>query len=106
MPAREITLASPLLTSSPLTVLYCARKIDSGVPGDGADHNVVDQIVVAAYQGRPELRNGSRGASYRLIGDVVKMPDCNVFHSPRGYYAILFHELIHSTGRPNSRLVG
>jgi antirestriction protein ArdC len=56
--------------------------------------------VIAGYQGRPDIRHGGRGASYSPVGDVVSMPDRNAFHSPEGYYATLFHELIHSTGHP------
>jgi antirestriction protein ArdC len=56
--------------------------------------------IVAGYPNGPEIRHGSAGASYAPIGDVVRMPDRSAFHSPEGYYATLFHELIHSTGHP------
>jgi antirestriction protein ArdC len=58
-----------------------------------------DRIVVS-YAAGPQIRHGASGASYAPIGDVVRMPDRTAFHSPEGYYATLFHELIHSTGHP------
>jgi antirestriction protein ArdC len=56
--------------------------------------------LVTGYAGAPEIRHGAAGASYSPIGDVVRMPDRGAFHTPEGYYATLFHELIHSTGHP------
>lgn len=56
--------------------------------------------IVASYPAGPEIRHGARGASYSPIGDVVNMPERSAFHSPEGYYATLFHELVHSTGHP------
>jgi antirestriction protein ArdC len=56
--------------------------------------------IVARYPAGPEIRHGATGASYFPIGDVVRMPDRSVFHTPEAYYATLFHELVHSTGHP------
>jgi antirestriction protein ArdC len=58
-----------------------------------------DQLI-AGYAAGPEIRHGAPGASYSPIRDVVKMPDRSAFHGSEGYYATLFHELIHSTGHP------
>jgi antirestriction protein ArdC len=56
--------------------------------------------ILATNPAGPEIHHGASGASYAPIGDVVGMPDRSAFHSPEGYYATLFHELIHSTGHP------
>ena len=56
--------------------------------------------IVAGYPSGPEIRHGSQVACYSPIGDVVRMPERNAFHSPEAYYSTLFHELTHSTGHP------
>ena len=58
-----------------------------------------DQLV-AGYAAGPEIRHGGQIASYSPIGDVVRMPERNAFHTPEAYYSTLFHELTHSTGHP------
>lgn len=46
---------------------------------------------------------GSGSPSYSPMADSVSMPDISSFESREGYYATLFHEMIHWTGH-SSRL--
>jgi antirestriction protein ArdC len=54
--------------------------------------------ICAGYQGAPAVRHGGSSAYYSPIGDVVQMPERVRFEKPEAYYAVLFHELVHSTG--------
>jgi antirestriction protein ArdC len=54
--------------------------------------------VCAGYEGGPAIRHGGAAAFYSPVGDVVRMPERERFHSPEEYYSTLFHELVHSTG--------
>ncbi len=59
--------------------------------------------IVAFMPKRPEIKHGMRGAYYSPGADMVAMPERARFETEAGYYATLFHELIHSTGH-TSRL--
>ena len=48
----------------------------------------------------PEIRNDDDFAYYMGHNDYVNMPYMDKFENSESYYAILFHELIHSTGHP------
>lgn len=50
--------------------------------------------------GGPMLVHGGDRAYYQVMGDTVKMPEMDSFHTADGYYSTLFHELGHSTGHP------
>jgi antirestriction protein ArdC len=47
---------------------------------------------------RPEVKHGGNRAYYSPNLDYVQMPERAQFDAPEGYYATLFHELVHSTG--------
>lgn len=53
--------------------------------------------------GAPGYRSGGSAATYSPLLDKVTMPAVDDFDSADGFYATLFHELIHSTGH-ESRL--
>lgn len=55
--------------------------------------------LVQGFIGCPEIkqRNMDR-ACYSPVTDIVTMPKMAAFHESTGYYATLFHELVHSTG--------
>lgn len=54
--------------------------------------------IYAAYpETKPEVLVGTK-ALYLPTRDQVRIPDIAHFETPAGYYATLFHELIHSTG--------
>lgn len=54
--------------------------------------------IVAFMPKRPEIKHGMRKAFYSPAADIVAMPDRARFDDEAGYFATLFHELIHSTG--------
>lgn len=57
------------------------------------------ESVVAGYVGHPEIKHKAQGrAFYSPVLDIVTMPTKKQFDNSEGYYATLFHELIHSTG--------
>jgi len=53
--------------------------------------------------GGPEIQHGGRQACYLPSADRVRIAEPVHFESVEGYYATLFHELVHSTGH-SSRL--
>lgn len=59
-----------------------------------------DEIIAAMPQ-RPEIKHGMTLACYSPSADTVSMPDRARFNKDAGYFATLFHELIHSTGHPS-----
>ena len=54
--------------------------------------------IVAFMPRRPEIKHGLRKAYYSRAEDIVAMPDRTYFKTEAGYYATLFHELVHATG--------
>ena len=54
--------------------------------------------IVARMPQPPALKHGMAQAFYSPSDDCVGMPERERFESEEGYYASLFHELIHSTG--------
>ncbi len=52
---------------------------------------------------KPRIRHLSSQAYYHPKEDYISMPRMNSFKDTEGYYGVLFHELIHSTGH-SSRL--
>lgn len=56
------------------------------------------ESVVKNMQNAPELKFGGDSAYYATRGDYVQMPRREQFKSAELFYAVLFHELGHSTG--------
>lgn len=54
--------------------------------------------VVESYPDRPPVKHEGLKACYRPTEDSVLMPAPESFVSAEYYYAVLFHELVHSTG--------
>lgn len=54
--------------------------------------------IVAGYADGPEVKCGGTIAFYRPSDDSVTMPAPERFETSESYYAVLFHELSHSTG--------
>jgi len=54
--------------------------------------------IVAGMPQPPVIKHGMAQAFYSPREDCVGMPERERFDSEAGYYATLFHELIHSTG--------
>lgn len=66
------------------------------------DYKPVDTIaecekIMAAYKDCPEIRKSGDEAYYHRKEDYINMP-ATTFESAEHYYAVLFHEAIHSTG--------
>lgn len=59
--------------------------------------------IIAFMPMRPEIKHGMTKAYYSPDADIVAMPDRARFENESGYYATLFHELVHATGH-KSRL--
>lgn len=54
--------------------------------------------VVEAMPNRPVIQHLDQEAYYNPGKDIVNVPEMKFFETSEGYYATLFHELIHSTG--------
>ena len=54
--------------------------------------------IVAGMPQPPVIKHGMSKAFYSPSADIVAMPDRERFDSEAGYYATLYHELVHSTG--------
>lgn len=54
--------------------------------------------IVAGMPQPPVIKHGMARAFYSPHEDSVGMPDRERFNTEDGYYATLFHELVHSTG--------
>ena len=78
---------------------------DDEQPAGAEPIEVADTIKAGYMDGdnAPGLKFESGRAFYQPAGDFVNMPQADTFHSSEGFYAVLFHELGHSTGH-ESRL--
>jgi antirestriction protein ArdC len=56
------------------------------------------ESIVKAYADGPDIRSVEQRAYYAPSADLVNMPKKESFSSVEEYYAVLFHELGHSTG--------
>lgn len=56
-----------------------------------------DQII-NGYLDRPQIHHGGNRAFYRPAEDHIQMPHKHTFDQDEDYYAVLMHELGHSTG--------
>ena len=71
----------------------------------GNDFSPIDRAeeIVKGMPNAPIIKHGGDRAVYSPALDVIGMPDAKDFVNAEGYYATLFHEMIHSTGH-ESRL--
>ncbi len=86
-------------------VAQCANLPASMMPGPQMAFDPVDACEEVVYHMPkvPRIEHGGSEAFYSPVHDFVNMPARKFFNSPEGYYATLFHELVHSTGH-ESRL--
>lgn len=56
------------------------------------------EAIVSGMPDCPPIRHKEQKAFYHIGEDFINMPKKKSFSSPEGYYATLFHELVHSTG--------
>ena len=62
-----------------------------------ADYSGIKKILGSYVDAPPVIEKGSR-AYYNPVEDYICMPPKSKFYEEEGYWATLFHELIHSTG--------
>lgn len=98
---------NPTINKIPLLRYYNCFNLEQV---DGIPHPPEEQIthefspieraeqIIDQMQSRPTIHHGGDKASYSPALDQVCMPTREVFNSPEGYYATMFHELAHSTG--------
>jgi len=91
----------PLLRTYTVFNLTQCNGIDPPRPTRQPDPGL--EAIVAAMPHPPPIRHGGNRAAYDPGTDTVHMPFLNDFSSLAAYYAVLFHELVHSTGH-QSRL--
>jgi antirestriction protein ArdC len=63
-----------------------------------AGNNSQPDCIVANMPQPPTVKHGMAMAYYSPHDDCVGLPARERFHTEEGYYATLFHELVHSTG--------
>ena len=73
------------------------------VDGEKLDFQPIElaEAVVDGYMDKPDFQEKENQAYYSPSLDIVNMPKKENFKSVSGYYASLFHELVHSTGHGN-----
>jgi antirestriction protein ArdC len=75
-------------------------KVPGGVIEEGPAFTPIEAAVSVAqgYRDGPVVEHGGSVACYYPAPDLVRLPNPQRFENPEGYYATLFHELVHSTG--------
>lgn len=63
-----------------------------------ADTKETCEQVVSNMPNCPKIVHNEDEAYYHVWGDFINMPKEELFESYEGYYATLFHELVHATG--------
>lgn len=57
------------------------------------------ETIIAKYPApAPKYTTGGNGAYYQPSTDIVNMPKAEIYKDIRTFYAVYFHELVHSTG--------
>ena len=56
------------------------------------------EMIVSGMTNPPAVTHGRSRASYSPKDDEISMPSRESFQSDESYFAVLFHELTHSTG--------
>ena len=78
-------------------------KTSTELVAQAADGIVMPDEIVAHMPQRPVIKHGMTRAFYSPREDCVGLPNRERFECAEGYYATLFHELVHATGH-ESRL--
>jgi len=69
-------------------------------PIEKEEHNVLKEckVIIDTMPQRPPIATKGREAFYHILEDYITMPSQRMFKTKESYYAVLFHELVHSTG--------
>ena len=97
---RELKKIPLLRYSNVFNVEQCdGLKFPEGQQ-DKLDFKPLEQAeaVIDGYLDKPAIQEKENQAYYSPLLDLVNMPRKENFKSIEGYYASLFHELVHSTG--------
>lgn len=62
---------------------------------------IADRIIQNYPIPAPVIKYGGKQPFYERVKDYVQMPKKTSFNDIRIFYAVMFHELVHSTGSPN-----
>lgn len=79
-------------------------KAPEGTDVQIVPHNPIESCerMVLAWNNRPTIRTAVEGRCYyQPSNDTIVMMPLETFSTAEGYYATLFHEMIHSTGHPD-----
>lgn len=60
--------------------------------------DICEKIIAKYPAPAPKNTTGGTGAYYQPSTDTVNMPKVEIYKDIRTYYAVFFHELVHSTG--------
>ncbi|MFC7774096.1 zincin-like metallopeptidase domain-containing protein [Flavobacterium sp. GCM10027622] len=79
-------------------------KLDQLKPKPSKDDDkidIADKIIERYPAPAPAIKYGGKQPFYERIRDFVQMPKKTSFNDIRIFYAVMFHELVHSTGSTN-----
>lgn len=62
---------------------------------------IAENIIKKYPAPAPGLKFGGKQPFYERVNDYVQMPKKSSYNDIRVFYAVMFHELIHSTGAPS-----
>jgi antirestriction protein ArdC len=79
-------------------VSQCDGLKESPAMENGSFASAKPVEIVAKMPQPPAVKHGMAKAFYSPSDDCVGMPERERFNDDAGYYATLFHELVHSTG--------
>lgn len=68
-----------------------------------SNHDYLDAVeqLIKNFKNVAPIKLGYKKAAYYPTRDVIQLPDPETFKNVEDYYAVTFHELIHSTGHPS-----
>ena len=86
---------------SVFNVEQCLELPDDRIPVFESTHNEpirVCEMIIENMPLPPKILTKSSEAYYNPSTDIINMPKIKSFIDSEAYYAVLFHELVHSTG--------
>lgn len=95
---QDIEKQFPYIRYTTVFSLKDIEGLESKIPPISNDPIEAAEIVLAGYKEVPVKHDDSTRAYYSLTEDYVNVPEINCFPSVENYYAVSFHELVHSTG--------
>lgn len=93
--------------NAPLLRYYNVFNLDQceGIPSPPSETPIYQftpiekaEQIISGYKNRPNIHYGGNRAFYRPAEDRVQMPHEYTFERPEDFYAVLMHELAHSSG--------